>query len=47
MEKEIHIDMIISNCDDETQDTIWEKFIEWVEANGWSAGGTIQEVTEV
>ena len=40
--KEIQINMVLSNCENETEETIWNKFIEWVEANGWTVGGSIR-----
>jgi hypothetical protein len=42
--KEIKLDMVLYNVPDtETEDSVWEKFIDWVESNGYTAGGIIHE----
>lgn len=43
--KEILIDMVLTVPATETSDTICSKFIDWVEANGWSAGGGVKDIT--
>lgn len=46
-EKEIEINGVLSGlADHETEDTIWDKFIHWVEEHGWSFGGKITDITE-
>lgn len=43
--KEIRISMVISNCENETEDTMWHKFMDLVEENGWKAGGSVIDIT--
>lgn len=43
--KEIEIDMVISNCENETEQSICEKFVAWVESNGWLCGGGVKDIT--
>ena len=44
--KEIKIDGCCSVQDDVTVDQFWDKFIEFIESNGWYFGGGINEYNE-
>lgn len=45
-DKEIEINGVLNVPDLETADTIWDKFIHWVEQHGWTFGGGIKDITE-
>ncbi len=42
--KEIEISMVVTVPDTETLDSVGDKFIEWVESNGWTCGGGFSEL---
>jgi len=44
--KEIEIDMVLNVPDNETRDSIMDKFIGWVEHNGWFCGGSVKDITD-
>lgn len=46
MEKEFEINGCIEVCPEVTEDEFWEKFIDFVEANGWYFGGGIKEIQD-
>jgi hypothetical protein len=43
---EIEISMVVSVSEKITQEEFENKFIEWVEQNGWTCGGSIGPVKE-
>ncbi len=46
MEKEFEINGCIEVSPEVTEDEFWEKFIDFVEANGWYFGGGIKEIQD-
>lgn len=45
--KEIEIKMVLSVPDNKTIEEINDLFIEWVEDNGWSCGGSVNDISDV
>lgn len=46
MSRLIHIDGIVEIKDSETHDDFLDKFIQFIEANGWTFGGGSTDVTD-
>ena len=46
MRKEFEINGCIEVSPEVTEDKFWEKFINFVESNGWSFGGGIIEIQD-
>ena len=46
MRKEFEINGCIEVSPEVTEDKFWEKFINFVESNGWSFGGGINEIQD-
>lgn len=46
MEKEIEITGLVQVPEEVTLDDFWIKFIDFVEANGWYFGGSMNEIID-
>ena len=46
MSRHIQINGVVEIKRSETHDDFWDKFIEFVESNGWSFGGGTQDITD-
>ena len=44
--KEIELNMVLNVPASETEDTVLDKFIEWVESNGWLCGGGVKDMVK-
>ena len=42
--KKIELSGVLNVPDTETSDTVLDKFITWVEANGWYFGGAVEDI---
>jgi hypothetical protein len=46
MEREFELDICISVQDNVTEDEFYDIFVKFIEAQGWSFGGTIREIQD-
>jgi hypothetical protein len=44
--KEISIEMVVTVPETESESSVSDKFVEWVESNGWTCGGGVKEITD-
>ena len=44
--REFEISIVMNTPETETKDSVLDKFLEWVESNGWLCGGSVREITE-
>ncbi|MDH4619955.1 hypothetical protein [Brevibacillus sp. AY1] len=46
MSRHIQVNGVVEIQDSETHDDFMDKFIQFVESNGWSFGGGTQDITD-
>ncbi|MGN6163804.1 MAG: hypothetical protein ACTHOF_04615 [Flavisolibacter sp.] len=44
--REFEIGMVVNTPETETEDSVLDKFLEWVTGNGWICGGSVKELSE-
>ena len=45
--KEIELNGVLTVPDTETEDSIMDEFLDWVESNGWTFGGVVKELDNI